>query len=773
MPAGYELNRSWPDTTRGRITESARDDDTDYTVLGLHILESHGFGFGPEQVAREWLEHLPFLQVYTAERAAMANLVGGVAVPATARRRNPYRQWIGAQIRADMWGYVSPGDPAAAARLAFADASLSHVQNGIYGEQWAAALVAAAFGASGVREALDVALAYVPARSRLAEALRARRRVARRGARLGCRARPRSRRATASSARCTRSTTPRSSPPRSCGATGDFTRTIGLAVEGGWDTDCNGATAGSVFGAMHGAGRHSGALDRAPRRPSAQRALRLRRLAPLGARRAHARAGPLPPQRPPGRGRGDPGGSMTQSVKTVSRRTLLQRGAAGLVGAATLPGVLSAAAYARPSADRSFSYWYAVTSAKQEDWLKKDFATYEKANPDVSIDAAKRPLDSIDRLIATSLKASRGPDLIGTPGASYVATYADAGYLRSLDDYVKRYGWKDKLLPWALRSGEFGGHLYSVPTSYETMVIYYNKKLFADRGIKIPTTRQQLEALCQDLAADGITPFMAGSAEWRPATEWFVSVFLNHYAGPQAVYEGLSGKRPWTDPVFVDAITLMRDWFKKGWFGGGVDRYFSNRFPPQYANLGSGKAAMDLEGSWALTSMQDYFGPKAGNDADWDWFPVPPLSTHAPKRLYTLATGGTYSVNAKAEDPADIGAYLDWLFSTPKRVAQGVAEINNEPLPIHLKASDFPASTDKRVLRMYADIGKATGDGVFGYTTWTFWGPKSDVWSYQGMDKVLTGSQSPTDYLRRMTDLMKVELKQKKLPPLIPQGTAA
>ena len=33
---------------------------------------------------------------------------------------------------------------------------------------------------------------------------------------------------------------------------GDFSRTIGLAVQGGWDTDCNGATAGSVFGALHG-----------------------------------------------------------------------------------------------------------------------------------------------------------------------------------------------------------------------------------------------------------------------------------------------------------------------------------------------------------------------------------------------------------------------------------------------------------------------------------------------------------------------------------------
>jgi hypothetical protein len=33
---------------------------------------------------------------------------------------------------------------------------------------------------------------------------------------------------------------------------GDYSRTVGLAVQGGWDTDCNGATAGSAFGAMHG-----------------------------------------------------------------------------------------------------------------------------------------------------------------------------------------------------------------------------------------------------------------------------------------------------------------------------------------------------------------------------------------------------------------------------------------------------------------------------------------------------------------------------------------
>ncbi|MGZ8566298.1 MAG: ADP-ribosylglycohydrolase family protein, partial [Actinomycetota bacterium] len=108
-PDGLTLNPCWPETTRGNIEFMARDDDIDYTILGLHVLEQWGSDFGPAEVAVEWLDHLPFTQVYTAERVAYHNLVVGHAPPGTAAHRNPYREWIGAQIRADMWGYVCPG----------------------------------------------------------------------------------------------------------------------------------------------------------------------------------------------------------------------------------------------------------------------------------------------------------------------------------------------------------------------------------------------------------------------------------------------------------------------------------------------------------------------------------------------------------------------------------------------------------------------------------------------------------------------------------------
>lgn len=172
LPAGVShLHESAPFASAGRFVDVPRDDDIDWTILGLYLLETYGNTVTTEQVAAEWLDRLPFTQTFTAERAAYRNLIEGHIPPATATIRNPYREWIGALIRADIFGYVNPGNPAAAARLALVDARLSHTGNGIYGEVWAAALIAGAFSTTSARDALQIALQVVPARSRLAEAV--------------------------------------------------------------------------------------------------------------------------------------------------------------------------------------------------------------------------------------------------------------------------------------------------------------------------------------------------------------------------------------------------------------------------------------------------------------------------------------------------------------------------------------------------------------------------------------------------------------------------
>lgn len=243
--------QTWRGLTRGRVSGGVRDDDVDYTVLGLLLLEQYGLGFGTADVAYEWMRRFPVYQLYTAERAAYTNLVREVPLDRAGSHHNPYREWIGAQIRADIYGYCCPGRPRDAAELAYRDAVLSHRSNGIYGAMWAAALIAAAFVVPGPADAIEVALEHVPPSSRLAAEV---------GQILAAY------RAGVSWERCLDQLDERWAGLswvhvlNNTGALtaallwgeGDVAATIGLAVQAGLDTDSIGATAGSFMGASLG-----------------------------------------------------------------------------------------------------------------------------------------------------------------------------------------------------------------------------------------------------------------------------------------------------------------------------------------------------------------------------------------------------------------------------------------------------------------------------------------------------------------------------------------
>jgi ADP-ribosylglycohydrolase len=242
---------SRPTSLRENIAGMPEDDDVNYTMLALHVLETYGDGFTTDDVATAWLQMMPPLTVFTAERVAMENLLAYVEPPSTASVRNPYREWIGAQIRADLWGYVRPGDPVAAAELAWRDARLSHVENGVYGAMWAAAMVAAAFVESDPSRVVARGLVVIPAASRLAEAVAW----------------------SADLASCSDDwevvldglhgryghyhwvhavNNAALVAAALVHGGGSYARSITAAVMGGWDTDSNGATVGSVVGAMVG-----------------------------------------------------------------------------------------------------------------------------------------------------------------------------------------------------------------------------------------------------------------------------------------------------------------------------------------------------------------------------------------------------------------------------------------------------------------------------------------------------------------------------------------
>ncbi|HVH06995.1 MAG TPA: ADP-ribosylglycohydrolase family protein [Myxococcota bacterium] len=181
----YVAHREHPDVRgdwcRGGFARSEPDDDVNYSFLALLMLEQFGLGLTTEDVARTWLRLLPVGQTFTAERAAYGMLLArgherfadghALGFDVTECGDNRYNEWIGAQIRADVYGWVTPGRPALAADLARRDAMLSHRGDGVHGAAFVAAF-GAALGTHAPDAAFTLALDELPEGSGAAEAAR-------------------------------------------------------------------------------------------------------------------------------------------------------------------------------------------------------------------------------------------------------------------------------------------------------------------------------------------------------------------------------------------------------------------------------------------------------------------------------------------------------------------------------------------------------------------------------------------------------------------------
>lgn len=243
-------NKCWADTVDGMPA----DDDTNYTVMYQYIVDKFGRDFTSENIVDTWLRKQPKTAYFTAERVAYTNFVNGFAPPASAVYKNKFREWIGAQIRGDYFGYINPGDAEKAAEMAFRDARISHTKNGIYGEMFAGAMIACAAVTDNIQDAILGGLAQIPQTSRLYEEViyiidnfnngmsyeDCRKYIHGKYDEISshgwCHTIPNAMIVTASLLY----------------GGGDFGKTICTAVQSGFDTDCNGATAGSVIGMMLG-----------------------------------------------------------------------------------------------------------------------------------------------------------------------------------------------------------------------------------------------------------------------------------------------------------------------------------------------------------------------------------------------------------------------------------------------------------------------------------------------------------------------------------------
>ena len=356
--------------------------------------------------------------------------------------------------------------------------------------------------------------------------------------------------------------------------------------------------------------------------------------------------------------------------------------------------------------------------------------------------------------VRPALAGGAGPDLIPTHGPAFVAELALADQVLPLDEFVDQFNWKDMFVPWALNMGRVNGQLYSLPQELETIVLYYNKTVFEENGWEPPTNMDELVALADEIAETDIIPLAGQGGECQACNEWYFTEFVNKIAGPEKTYQALKGEISWTDPDFALAINTLNDMMQKGHWMGSVENFLAADFTQFSTTFAQGEAAMNMEGTWFYGREAEYFGEDSGHENEWDWVPMPSSSGD---NIYSIGIGGTQSINKNSEHPEAAAEFLTHYFSSEVQ-SKIFSQCRLALAPIRIEESQLEG-VDPRMAAIFADMSKASDEGNYGYTTWTFWPPKTDTYIYEELEKVWVGDMTAEEYLEGVDAIFQEELQ--------------
>ncbi len=237
----------YPELREGGIP----NDDLEMQLIWLKALEEVGPRLKAADLAQYWLDHIGYN--WDEYGLSKTNLHLGLIPPVSGIYNNWFKDCMGCPIRSEIWACLAPGLPSIAVRYAYEDAICDHAGGeSVYGELFNTAIESAAFVISDREKLLDIGLSYVPASSQTARAIKAARHAYEEGLDWkGARRR-------------VLEATPHYNAQYSPINMGfqvigwqygeDFGDAICKAVNCGYDTDCTGATLGSVLGIIAGRG---------------------------------------------------------------------------------------------------------------------------------------------------------------------------------------------------------------------------------------------------------------------------------------------------------------------------------------------------------------------------------------------------------------------------------------------------------------------------------------------------------------------------------------
>lgn len=357
---------------------------------------------------------------------------------------------------------------------------------------------------------------------------------------------------------------------------------------------------------------------------------------------------------------------------------------------------------------------------------------FEATHAGVKVKFEEKGFEQIQKTAAMVLNSHDAPDLMEyNKGNATAGLLSKQGLLTDLTPEVTKRGW-DKLIPPTVKTtsvyddkGVMGsGKWFGVPNYAEYTMIYYNKDLFDEAGIKVPTTFAEFTAALAAFKAKGTTPLTNAGAEYM-AQQFLYQLALSKADRAWVdSYERYTGKVDFHDAAWTYGAATFADWVKKGYIAKT-----SAGIKAEDAGVAfmSGKFPIMFSGSW--------WAGRVASEAKFDWGTMP-----WPGSAMTLGSGGNIWVVPKGAKNKDL-AY-DFIDITMKKQIQNVLG-NSGGIPVQANAS---AITDAKSEKLIADFdGLVKNDGLAFFPDWPVPG-FYDTWVSQ-TQRLINGSASPDQVL--------------------------
>lgn len=283
--------------------------------------------------------------------------------------------------------------------------------------------------------------------------------------------------------------------------------------------------------------------------------------------------------------------------------------------------------------------------------------------------------------LKTMIAGGNMPDIIDIDADPYCQELVDAGLLVDVKEYLESEGKYDDFYPIALRYQEFtDGTLYTLPLEYHVEMIWYNKEIFEEYNLEVPSTMDEWLKICAVLKENGVTPIAVDGVDRWPVQRYLAMIPFR-LTGNEYIISLRNGEASMGDEVGLKGVDFLQE----------IGQYFNEGFAAtDYATAQSllldGKAAMYYIGDWELNAMNEQYD--AGTI---DYFYLPMIDdavTNANEFCVNSGIGMAFNVETFDEKTKDFINYVIENYGEIYAGRQQMSPIKTE-LPENIEFSDL------------------------------------------------------------------------------------